>query len=336
MRPSSILDTDILRSNVRALSRLGKPIAAVVKSDGYGWGAVRIARAIEDLVESFFVSDADEFDVLSAVTRRSVRLIGEVPVARVRSICEAGGIPNIASLEGLRAAASISKLREGIRIRLGTLQLAGWTTPPQDSWEAITSELARSDIEVELWSHITRQDKAAEACETLLLRRDALQRRGVRVCSIDIESSAHLECVGPYARQRVGAGLFGGRFGRAIDTKCAISMSAPVVGRFAPGAYKAAGYENRDVRPDQSITLIRCGYGDGFPRSAAGLGDVISVGMQYIVLAGNASTDEYSLLASQDGLDEKAASFGTSVHELIIATSRANPGRLPDNAIPLR
>jgi len=73
VRPRITLAGPILRANVRAYAALGSPIAAVVKNDGYGWGAARVAREIDDLVESYVVADEAEFWALRMRTRRPIR-----------------------------------------------------------------------------------------------------------------------------------------------------------------------------------------------------------------------------------------------------------------------
>jgi len=60
------IDLARIRANVEAVrSRTGKPVIAVVKADGYGLGAYHVARAVQDVVEAFYV-----FDVAEAIAYR--------------------------------------------------------------------------------------------------------------------------------------------------------------------------------------------------------------------------------------------------------------------------
>jgi alanine racemase len=60
------VDLDQIRRNARAVSqRVGVPILAVIKADGYGLGAERVARALGDLVGGFCV-----FSLAEAVAAR--------------------------------------------------------------------------------------------------------------------------------------------------------------------------------------------------------------------------------------------------------------------------
>ena len=65
MTPSAHVNVQIdlarVRANVRAIAaKTGKPVIAVVKADAYGLGAARVAPAIADLVEAFYVFDLGE------------------------------------------------------------------------------------------------------------------------------------------------------------------------------------------------------------------------------------------------------------------------------------
>ncbi|MBV8581236.1 MAG: alanine racemase, partial [Candidatus Eremiobacteraeota bacterium] len=59
MGPAITLDGAALRANAAAFAALGAPVAAVLKNDGYGWGARRLARELDAVVESYVVADED-------------------------------------------------------------------------------------------------------------------------------------------------------------------------------------------------------------------------------------------------------------------------------------
>jgi alanine racemase len=81
MNPSAHVNVQIdlarVRANVSAVrERTKKPVIAVVKADAYGLGAARIAPAIADLVESFYV-----FDLAEAVQYRLAELTNRPTLA---------------------------------------------------------------------------------------------------------------------------------------------------------------------------------------------------------------------------------------------------------------
>ena len=81
MTPSTHVTVQIdlarVRANVSAIrEKTAKPVIAVVKADAYGLGAQRVAPAIADLVEAFYV-----FDLAEALAYRLNELTGRPTIA---------------------------------------------------------------------------------------------------------------------------------------------------------------------------------------------------------------------------------------------------------------
>jgi alanine racemase len=83
MSPSAHVTVQIdlarVRANVSAIrAKTGKPVIAVVKADAYGLGGARVAAAIADLVESFYVFDLAEAEAyrLADTKRPTIALLG--------------------------------------------------------------------------------------------------------------------------------------------------------------------------------------------------------------------------------------------------------------------
>ncbi|MDQ6943661.1 MAG: alanine racemase, partial [Candidatus Eremiobacteraeota bacterium] len=106
MRPEITLDSAALRANVAAFAALGAPVAAVVKHDGYGWGARLLARELDAVVESYVVSDEDELAALRPATDKPVRLLFDAAPGRLARVLALGGIPNVSSRAALVEAAA--------------------------------------------------------------------------------------------------------------------------------------------------------------------------------------------------------------------------------------
>ena len=75
------IDLARIRRNALEICRVtGVPLIAVVKADGYGLGARRVAETVGDLVEAFYVfraEEAVEHDLYSLTGKRSIALLGE-------------------------------------------------------------------------------------------------------------------------------------------------------------------------------------------------------------------------------------------------------------------
>ncbi len=297
------------------------PVAAVVKADGYGWGAGRLAFMLDDIVDSYFVADVDEFRRLRACTVLPIRLLGDVPDDALEEILRAGGIPNISTVEALRNVLRIQGTLRAPLIRLGTLRAAGWSTPNDSEWEAMQNALAGCSVGVELWTHVVSPDRVEATERDLLARKAALELRKVRVVSLDVSSTGALGMKAAQGMVRVGAGLFGARLGGAMQNRCAITYCAPIARRYRAGEMPRAGYGNTAI--DTDISVVRAGYADGITQSAMGSGPIISVGMQYTTLRGWMLGPSYRFLDDESDLDALAAAWKLSPHELIVNLSRA-------------
>ena len=77
------------------------------------------------------------------------------------------------------------------------------------------------------------------------------------------------------------------------------------------------------------LVVVRCGYGDGFPRVAQPWGEVLAVGMQYAVLHRIARPEqaEITLLDETTDLDGLAQAARIGPHELIVRLGQAQAAR---------
>lgn len=317
MGPEIRLDGDALRHNVAAFAALGAPVAAVVKSDGYGWGARRLARELDPHVESYVVADDDELAALRPATAKPVRLLADVPAARLRRVLALGGIANVSTREGIAAAAAAG----APLVRVGILDATGWSAIPPDEAGAFAGALTATGLAVELWTHVTSPAREAAILADLAAARRVFEAAGVRVAGVDVASTASARRETAGARLRIGAGLFGGRLGSPVATRCAIAVRAPVVRRYRAGEARWAGYGDRPVPVGRPLAVLRCGYGDGFPQELADSADILAVGMQYTTRA-LGTGDPSLLIGPEDDLDALAARARRSVHQLVVGLAR--------------
>jgi alanine racemase len=318
MRPEISLDGDALRANADAFAALGAPVAAVVKHDGYGWGARRLVRELDDVVESYVVTDADELADLRPATAKPVRLLADAPPGRLARVLDLGGIPNVSSRAALAEAAGEAARRGGLTVRIGILDAAGWSTIRPEDARAFAAALAPAGLAVELWTHLTSYERAREILEGFVAAERTFTAAGVRVVSTDAASTGAARRGLAFDRLRVGVGLFGARLGASVDSRCALRVSAPIVRRFGPGEARWAGYGDTLIGVDRSVVVLRCGYGDGFPKTLADGADILSVGMQFTARVEHDGTDPRVLVGASDDVDELAARAGMTSQELVV------------------
>ena len=112
-RPAeALIDTSAFRGNylhARALAP-GARALAVIKADGYGHGAVRMARAVEDLADGFGVACIEE-----AIELRDAGISG--PIALLEGCFEADELPLVDRLEMHTVVHSEYQLRHLLEYR---------------------------------------------------------------------------------------------------------------------------------------------------------------------------------------------------------------------------
>lgn len=318
MSPEIRLDGPTLRANAAAFASLGAPVAAVVKRDGYGWGARALARELDDVVESYVVADDVELAALRPATGRPIRLLADAPPGMLARILDLGGIPNV-STAGAVAEARVEAARRGpFAVRVGIVDSSLWAAIRAPDAGAFAASLAGAGLAVELWTHVTSPARAGTILREFAAARRAFEDAGVPVASVDAASTASAAAPIAFDRLRIGAGLFGARMGCGVAVRCAIRVHAPVVRRLVPGSTSWAGYGDVPLPPHLSAVVLRCGYGDGFPKALAGTADILSVGMQYTARATSDGNDPQVLVGADDDVDTLAARAGISPHEFVI------------------
>ncbi|MDP9105697.1 MAG: hypothetical protein M3N49_07170, partial [Candidatus Eremiobacteraeota bacterium] len=177
---------------------------------------------------------------------------------------------------------------------------------------------AGTGLAVELYTHLTSGERGAAILDGFQAAKRAFEAAGVQVVSTDVASTASSRPALAYDRLRVGVGLFGARLGAPVDVRCALRVTAPVARRFAAGEAGWAGYGDTRVPPDLPVAVLRCGYGDGFPKNLADGVDILSVGMQYTARVMHDGVDARALIGGADDVDTLAARAGILPHELVL------------------
>jgi alanine racemase len=80
------------------------------------------------------------------------------------------------------------------------------------------------------------------------------------------------------------------------------------------------GYGTTPAPPGKTLVVARCGYGDGFPRGLVGTADILSIGMQYTVIARPRTATEsmLELVGAATDLDEMSERAGLNPHQFIV------------------
>ncbi|MER6222423.1 alanine racemase [Streptomyces sp900105755] len=319
LRARAEIDLAALRANARTLRALapGAALMAVVKSDAYGHGAVRCARAAVGAGASWLGTATPE----EALALRAdpglpadVRIMCWLwtPGGPWREAIEADLDVSVSGMwalrevtEAARAAGRPARVQLKADTGLGRngCQPADW---PELVREALRAEAAGLLRITGLWSHFACADEPGHPsiAAQLTLFRELLgyaEGQGVRPEVRHIANSpatltlpeTHFDLV------RTGIALYGlspsPELGSAADfgLRPVMTLSASLaLVKHVPGGH-GVSYGHHYVTPGETtLGLVPVGYADGIPRHASGTGPVL-VGGKWRTAAGRIAMDQF-------------------------------------------
>ncbi|MEU5596422.1 alanine racemase [Streptomyces sp. NPDC020298] len=317
LRARAEIDLAALRANVRALrARAPKSaLMAVVKSDGYGHGAVHCARAAVEAGASWLGTATPE----EALALRAAGLPGPVlcwlwtPGGPWREAIEAGIDVSVSGMWALREAVEAARQAgRPARVQLkADTGLGRNGCQPGPDWAELVAEALHAEREglvriTGLWSHFACADEPGHpSIDAQLVRfREMLayaEGRGVRPEVRHIANSpatltlpqTHFDLV------RTGIALYGVSPSLEIGTPAdfglrpvmTLSASLALV-KHVPGGH-GVSYGHHYITPGETtLGLVPVGYADGIPRHASGSGPVL-VGGKWRTVAGRVAMDQF-------------------------------------------
>ncbi|MDG5803140.1 alanine racemase [Streptomyces ossamyceticus] len=327
LRARAEIDLDALRANVRTLRALapGAALMAVVKSDAYGHGAVRCARAAVEAGAAWLGTATPE----EALALRAAGLPGRImcwlwaPGGPWREAIEADLDVSVSGLWALREATDAARAAGArARVQLKADTGLGRNGCQPEDWAELVTEALAAEAEglvtvTGIWSHLACADEPGHpsiAAQLGLFREMVThaEGRGVRPEVRHIANSpatltlpeSHFDLV------RAGIALYGispsPELGSSADLGLRpvmrLSASLALV-KHVPGGH-GVSYGHHYVTPGATtLGLVPVGYADGIPRHASGTGPVL-VGGKWRTVAGRVAMDQFVV---DLGGDEPAA-----------------------------
>ncbi|WP_433451951.1 alanine racemase [Streptomyces sp. CA-142005] len=317
LRARAEIDLGALRANVRAL-RARTPNAAlmaVVKSDGYGHGALQCAREALAAGATWLGTATPE----EALALRAAGLPGRilcwlwVPGGPWRQAIEADIDVSVSGMWALREAAAAAKeAGRHARVQLkADTGLGRNGCQPGDDWAELVREALRAEADglvrvTGLWSHFACADEPGHPSVAAQLARFRemlayAEEQGVRPEVRHIANSpatltlpeTHFDLVRP------GIAMYGISPSPELGTPAdfglrpvmTLSASLALV-KHVPGGH-GVSYGHHYVTPGATtLGLIPVGYGDGIPRHASGTGPVLVDG-KWRTVAGRVAMDQF-------------------------------------------
>lgn len=304
-RTYATVDLSAIRHNIQGVrERISEDVklAAVIKADGYGHGAVEVGCALEDLVDYFCVATLDEVEELrNAGIKKPLLILGYTSPKQFDRLLDAEGIPVIYSLESGLALEEMAK-KKGVMAKFHFGLDTGMTrigfAKTEDSIRVMEQIAKLPHLIAEgMFSHFSCADMTDKSyCEyqidnfTWFCKE--LEQRGVEIPVKHLCNSAGIMEFDSYRYNMVRSGII--TYGllpsdevdvTTLDLRPALSWYSHVVHvQTAPAgvgvSYGATFVTERPMR----IATISVGYADGYPRSLSSKGYVLIRGKKAPIL----------------------------------------------------
>jgi alanine racemase len=329
------IDLNALASNWQALDAMSDAqveTAAVVKADGYGLDAGRVAKRFLDMgVKSFFVAVAEE----GAVVRKA---LGDGPDIYVFSGHLAGDSDLLASanlIPLLNAPQQVTRHFTtlpvhpfGVQLDTGMNRLG---LEPED-WSALRDELMAAGPRL-VMSHLACADEPDHPMNAQQLRAFKEMTEGVARRSLAATGGILLGPEYHFELTRPGIGLYGGL--PFADAKPVAHIEAPIIQTRTVRPFETVGYGNSwTASVESEIATISAGYADGLIRAMGPKAQVFAGNVPCPVV-GRVSMDLITvdvthlktvpptlhILGAQQTVDDLAEAAGTIGYEILTSLS---------------
>ncbi|MFD3418575.1 alanine racemase [Streptomyces decoyicus] len=334
-RARAAIDVAAVRSNVRALRDRAPraELMAVVKSDGYGHGAVRCARAAREAGAGWLGTALPEEAFALRAAGDTGRLMCWLwtPGGPWRQAVEQDIDVGVSALWALRevvAAARACGRPARVQLKVDT-GLGRNGCPPAD-WPELTAAARAAEAEGALtvtgiWSHFACADEpghpsiaaqldvfheSLKTAETAGLRPEV--RHIANTPALLTLPEAHFDLV------RAGIGIYGISPSPELGTsqelglRPAMTLEASLASvKRVPGGHGVSYGHHYTTPGATALALVPLGYADGIPRHASGTGPVLVAGKRRTV-AGRIAMDQFVVDLGGDSAEpgDPAVLFG--------------------------
>ena len=312
------IDLDAIYENVKnakALLKKDTKMMAIVKADGYGHGAVEVARQIDELVDAYGVAILEEgIELRKAGFTKPILILGYTPKPLYPAMIRydiATAVFTMEMAKEISDTAVAMHKNANIHIKLDTGMSRIGFAITKESKEIIEQIAKLPGIEIEgMFTHFARADEADKAFTHLQYERyqkfhEGLEAAGVHIPMCHCANSAaimELPRMGLDAA-RAGITVYGLYPSDEVERNMKIYPAMEIrsfityVKEVEPGTPISYGGTFVTDRP-MRIATIGAGYGDGYPRSLTGKGMVLIAGKRVPIL-GRICMDQFMVDVSE-------------------------------------
>jgi alanine racemase len=317
------VDLGAVRANAAALAERARPAAllAVVKADGYGHGAVPVARAALEAGATWLgVALVEEgIELRDAGIGARILVLSEPTPDAAAVVVDQALTPVVYTLEGIEAlakavAANATSGPLPVHLKVDTgMHRVGCA--PDEAVSLAQSVHARAELQLEgVCTHLAVADEVDHHYTAQQLGRfdgllAALDARGLRPPLAHVANSAGLLMLDDarYDLVRCGLALYGippGPIGLETALVPVLSLRARVSYVKALQAGDRISYGLRyELARDAVVATVPVGYADGVPRNLGLVGGEVLLGGRRVPIAGAVTMDQF-MVEVPDGVVE--------------------------------
>lgn len=308
------IDIDAIIHNLNECKRRipeGTKVLAVIKADGYGHGAVELAKQLEAHTDYFGVAIIEEaVELRRSGIKNPILILGYTSPSQDKLLIEYDITQHVYTFEmAKRLSETAAEMGKPVKIHVG-LDTGMSRVGFQDNDESIEiikeiSKLPNLCLEG-IFSHYARADEHDKATAMLQSERfdsfmDKLEKAGVDIPIKHLSNSAAVvELDKHYDMVRFGISLYGLYPSEEVDKTSvelvpAMQIRSKIVNLKTVEAGCGVSYGHTFVteRPTR-IATIPVGYADGYPRALSSQGRVIVNG-QYAPIIGRVCMDQFMI-----------------------------------------
>lgn len=314
LRTYVTIDLDAIAANigeVRKKIASDVKLMAVIKTDGYGHGAVEIGRYLEKDVDYYAVASVDEaVELRQAGLQLPILILGYTMHAQYPLLAEYDITQTIYSLEdAVLLSEAAMKAEKTVKVHIAVDTGMGRIgVMPDASGAAIVKGISElSGVEIEgMFTHFSTADETDKSYTRLQMQRydsfvEQLEQEGIVIPLKHICNSAGIMEFDHHRYQMVRSGII--TYGlypseevvkENLELKPALEWKAHVVHvkKVAPGAGISYGKTFVTEKPETVIATVNVGYGDGYPRNLSNKGRVLIHG-QSVPIVGRVCMDQF-------------------------------------------
>ncbi|MCR5716582.1 MAG: alanine racemase [Lachnospiraceae bacterium] len=292
------IDLDAIQYNMEQMHRKvgGAQMVGVIKTDGYGHGAVKVGEVLEEMpfVYGYAVATVEEaMELREASLQKPIIILGHTFPYAYRTIVEQGFRPATFQVDAAKRLSDVAvSLHKVARIHLAVDTGMGriGVLPTKEGLETIRTIISLPNLEVEgIFTHFSKSDEAdkgfakhqLEVFESFVAQ--VRKELSLQIPYVHIANSAaivelpdtHLDLV------RAGITMYGLWPSEEVDRDCislrpALQLKSHVayvktVPEGTPVSYGGTYVTSKET----IIATIPVGYGDGYPRGLSNQGSVL-------------------------------------------------------------